>query len=73
MQKKLPCPSACRDILPLVGTDYILLPDNRVARLLTPSTKSGVLYFNLYVSKERKTVSIDKVVKSAKDKTPLDA
>ena len=47
MKKNLPNPSAEIRVIP--KTQYILLPDNKVARLLTPTVRNGVTYYNLFV------------------------
>ena len=47
MKKNLPNPSAEIRVIP--KTQYILLPDNKVARLLTPTIRNGVTYYNLFV------------------------
>ena len=33
----------------IAGSSYIVLPDQKVARLLTPTVRNGVTYYNLFV------------------------
>ena len=33
----------------IADSSYILLPDQKVARLLTPTVRNGVTYYNLFV------------------------
>lgn len=33
----------------IADSSYIVLPDNKVARLLTPTVRNGVTYFNLFL------------------------
>ena len=33
----------------IADSSYVLLPDQKVARLLTPTVRNGVTYFNLFV------------------------
>ena len=33
----------------IADSSYIVLPDNKVARLLTPTDRNGVTYFNLFL------------------------
>ena len=33
----------------IADSSYIILPDQKVARLLTPTVRNGVTYFNLFV------------------------
>ena len=47
MKKNILSPHAEIRLIP--GTQYILLPDNKVARLLTPTVRNGVTYYNLFV------------------------
>jgi hypothetical protein len=61
MKKDIPCDQPCRDISRIPGTRYVILPDNTVARLLTPRTISGTTYFNLFINKEYTTVAVSKL------------
>jgi hypothetical protein len=71
MTKKLPIPSADRPVLPIPGTRYVLLPDNRIASLLTPTKKSGKDYFALYIDKKRKDYSAEVVIEATVNGKPL--
>lgn len=73
MTKKPTTPTPSRDILQIVGTDYILLPDDRVARLLTPTKKSGKAYFALYIEKKRRDFSAESVIEATVAGKPLSA
>jgi hypothetical protein len=69
---KKPTPSTPhRDILAFPGTDYVLLPDDRVARLLTPTEKSGKKYLALYIEKKRRDFSVEAVVEATTAGKPL--
>ena len=47
MKKDLPKTSGEYRII--ADSSYVLLPDQKVARLLTPTVRNGVTYFNLFV------------------------
>ena len=47
MKKDLPKNSGEYRII--ADSSYVLLPDQKVARLLTPTVRNGVTYFNLFV------------------------
>ena len=64
MTKKLPTIPADRPVLPIPGTRYVLLPDNRIASVLTPTKKSGKDYFALYIDKKRKDYSAEVVIEA---------
>lgn len=64
MTKKPTAPTAERAVLPIPGTRYVLLPDNRIASLLTATKKSGKEYFALYIDKKRKDYSADVVIEA---------
>jgi hypothetical protein len=59
MNKKLNKTPASKDIVRIPGTKYIVLPDNTVARLLTPRTVHGTTYFNLFLNGEYKTTKVE--------------
>lgn len=61
MNKKLPKQIACKEIVKIPGTKYVVLPDDTVARLLTPRTVHGKTYFNLWVNKGYETIQVDKL------------
>ena len=46
MKKDIKSPSEYRII---ADSSYIVLPDQKVARLLTPTIRNGVTYYNLFV------------------------
>jgi len=64
MTKKPSTIPADRPVLPIPGTRYVLLPDNRIASLLTATKKSGKEYFALYIDKKRKDYSADVVIEA---------
>lgn len=41
------------------GTMYVILPGNRVARLMTPTVKGDKRYYNLFLGKEKEYTRID--------------
>lgn len=47
MKKDLSKPST--EYRVIAGSSYIVLPDQKVARLLTPTVRNGVTYYNLFV------------------------
>lgn len=47
MKKDLSNPST--EYRVIAGSSYIILPDQKVARLLTPTVRNGVTYYNLFV------------------------
>ena len=46
MKKDTKLPAEYRII---ADSSYIILPDQKVARLLTPTVRNGVTYYNLFV------------------------
>lgn len=64
MTKNPPSTPASREVLPIPGTHYVLLPDNRIARLLTPVKKSGKEYLAIYVDKKRTDIAVDAIVEA---------
>ena len=50
-----------KEIKTIDGTNYIILPDSRVARLLKPMTQNGTVFYNLIINGEYKRVSVDKL------------
>jgi hypothetical protein len=53
---QIPFPDAL-NIIP--GTMYVILPGNRVARLMTPTVKGDKRYYNLFLGKEKEYTRID--------------
>lgn len=49
MKKQIPNIPELRDIKPIIGTNYVLLPDGRVATLLKPMLINDVVHYNLIV------------------------
>ena len=47
MKKDLSKPSSEYRII--ADSSYVILPDQKVARLLTPTIRNGVTYYNLFV------------------------
>lgn len=62
MKKDIKLPKEYRLI---AGSNYIVLPDWRVARLLTPTIRDGVTYYNLFAPKYTRLSQAD-VVASAR-------
>jgi hypothetical protein len=61
MQKKITKPTPCKDIIPIVGTKYIILPDNTVAKRLKSRNVHGTTYFYLWINKKFTTIAVDKL------------
>ena len=59
MKKKLPCTHPCRDIAPVLDTAYVVLPDDRVARLLKPTLQNGKTCYNVFLDGEYTRLNID--------------
>ena len=59
----------------IADSSYIILPDQKVARLLTPTVRNGVTYYNLFVpgytrmslADVEATIKAGEVTKSATD------
>ena len=47
MKKDLPKSSG--EYRVIADSSYVILPDQKVARLLTPTVRNGVTYYNLFV------------------------
>lgn len=57
---KAPTPIPTPDTLNVIpGTMYVILPGNRVARLMTPTVKGDKRYYNLFLGKEKEYTRID--------------
>ena len=57
---KAPTPIPTPDTLSVIpGTMYVILPGNRVARLMTPTVKGDKRYYNLFLGKEKEYTRID--------------
>lgn len=52
----IPSPDAL-NVIP--GTMYVILPGNRVARLMTPTLKGDKRYYNLFLGKDKEYTRID--------------
>ena len=59
MNKKQPKQIPTKDIVPVVGTKYVILPDNTVARLLKSRIVHGTTRFNLIIDGDFKTISAE--------------
>lgn len=59
MKKEIPNDLAVMRQIP--GTRYIILPDNRVASLLTPYVIHGKTFFNLIINDKYKRTAADKL------------
>ena len=49
------------EIKQIENSNYIILPDNRVARLLKPMTQNGTVFYNLIINGEYKRWSVEKI------------
>ena len=61
MQKKIIKPTATKDITTIVGTKYIILPDNTVAKKLKSRTVHGTTRFNLIIDGKFTTIAIEEL------------
>lgn len=58
MKKEINIPLEVKQIS---GTNYIILPDNRVARLLKPMTQNGQVFYNMIIDGKYERWSVDKL------------
>jgi hypothetical protein len=49
------------EVKQISGTNYIILPDNRVARLLKPMTQNGQVFYNMIIDGKYERWSVDKL------------
>jgi hypothetical protein len=49
------------EIKQISGTNYIILPDNRVARLLKPMTQNGQVFYNMIIDGKYERWSVEKL------------
>ena len=61
MQKKTPKQTPTKDITTIVGTKYVILPDNTVAKKLKSRNVHGTTYFYLWINKKFTTIAADKL------------
>ena len=61
MEKKLTPTPADHAVKPLLGTQYVLLPDGQVARLLKSMVAHDKLYYNLIIDAEYHRLNMDKI------------
>jgi hypothetical protein len=59
MKKKLPCSQPCRDVSNVLDTAYVVLPDDRVARLLKPTLQNGKNCYNIFIDGEYTRLTVD--------------
>lgn len=59
MKKNLIKPTA--EVMPIIGTKYVLLPDGRVAKPLKPMEAHGTVYYNLFIEGEYTRLSTEKI------------
>jgi len=65
MEKKLP-KEGINYLKEIPGSQYIVLLDGSVARLLKPTIKNGKVYFNLRIKGEIGQYSVEEIEKLAK-------
>jgi hypothetical protein len=61
MKKKITEPKQTKDITPIVGTKYIILPDNTVAKRLKSRIQHGTTRFNLWINNKFTTIAVDEL------------
>jgi hypothetical protein len=66
MKKEIPNIPETKQVKELIGTQYVLLPDGRVARLLKPMKINDSLHYNLIVNYEYTRCNADKVLEMTK-------
>ena len=49
------------EIKQISGTQYVILPDNRVARLLKPMTQNNQVFYNMIIDGKYERWSIEKI------------
>ena len=50
-----------KEIKQISGTQYVILPDNRVARLLKPMTQNNQVFYNMIIDGKYERWSIEKI------------
>lgn len=58
MKKEIENP---KEIKQISGTQYVILPDNRVARLLKPMTHNGTVFYNMIIDGKYERWSVEKI------------
>ena len=58
MKKEIQTP---KEIKVISGTQYVILPDNRVARLLKPMTQNGTIFYNMIIDGKYERWSLEKI------------
>jgi len=61
MQKKITKPTPTKDITTIVGTKYVILPDNTVAKRLKSRIVHGTTRFNLWINNKFTTIAADEL------------
>ena len=61
MEKKLTPKPKDQAVKPLLGTQYVLLPDGQVARLLKSMVAHDKLYYNLIIDNDYHRLNMDKI------------
>jgi hypothetical protein len=61
MQKKITKPTSTKDITTIVGTKYVILPDNTVAKRLKSRIVHGTTRFNLWINNKFTTIAADEL------------
>lgn len=61
MQKKITQPKQTKDITTIVGTKYVILPDNTVAKRLKSRIVHGTTRFNLWINNKFTTIAADEL------------
>lgn len=59
MKKKLPSETPSREVSGVLDTAYVVLPDDRVARLLTSTVQNGKLHYNIFIDGAYTRLTVD--------------
>ena len=65
MKKEIPQINSS-EVRYIPDSQYVLLPNGNVARVLTPSIKSNKKYYSLCIKKKPRQISIDDIIKMTK-------
>lgn len=54
------------EVVAISSTQYVVLPDGRVARLLTPTIRNGQTFYNLFIDGKYTRTTVAAVLESSK-------
>lgn len=54
------------EVVAIADSSYVVLPDGRVARLLTPTIRNGQTFYNLFIDGKYTRTTVAAVLESAK-------